>query len=79
MMRGKRLVTAFAAVLVVAALLVGPIPGLTTVPPAQAAKGDSYLTVVEFNDSQLETLFWLVPIGLVQPFMFWFDMYNDAY
>lgn len=78
-MRGKKIITAFAAIVVVAALLVGPIPGLMTVPSAHAAKGESYLTVVEFNDNQLETLFWLVPIGLVQPFMFWFDLHNDAY
>lgn len=78
-MRRKRLVTMFAAVLVAAALIVGPMPGLMNIPSAHAAKGESYLNVVEFNDSQLETLFFLVPIAIAQPFMFWFDMKNDAW
>ena len=76
MMRGIKM---FAAILVVAALLFGPMPGLMNVPSAHAAQGESYLTVIDFDDNRPATLFWLLPIGLVTPFMFWFDMHNDAY
>lgn len=78
-MRGKRLLTTFAALAVAAVLIIGPIPGLMNVPSAHAAKGESYMTVIAFDDSQLSTLFWLPIIGVVQPLMFWFDLYNDAY
>lgn len=78
-MRRKRLVKMFAAALVAAALIIGPIPGLMNVPSAHAAKGESYMSVIEFNDSQLETLFFLIPVLFAQPFMFWFDLHNDAY
>lgn len=78
-MRGKRLLTTFAALAVAAALIIGPIPGLMNVPSAHAAKGESYLSVIAFDDNRPTTLFWLPIIGVVQPFMFWFDLYNDAY
>ena len=78
-MKSKRLVCTVVAFVVALALLIGPIPGLMNIPSAHAAKGDSYLTAVKFNDNQPETLFWLIPIGLVTPFMWWYDMHNDAY
>lgn len=78
-MRGKRLLSTFAALVMAAALIIGPIPGLMNVPSAHAAKGESYLTVIAFDDNQPITLFWLPILGVVQPFMFWFDLYNDAY
>jgi hypothetical protein len=78
-MSGKRLVSAVVVFVVALALLIGPMPGLMNIPSAHAAKGDSYLTAVNFDDNQLETLFWLVPIGLITPFMWWYDMHNDAY
>lgn len=78
-MRGKRLLTTFAALMVAAALIIGPIPGLMNVPSAHAAKGESYLSVIAFDDNRPTTLLWLPIIGVVQPFMFWFDLYNDAY
>lgn len=78
-MSGKRLVSAVVVFVVALALLVGPMPGLMNIPSAHAAKGESYLTVVNFDDNQLETLFWLLPIGLVTPFMWWYDIHNDAY
>lgn len=78
-MRRKRLLTSFAALVVAMALIVGPIPGLMNVSPAHAAKGESYLTVIEFNDNQPATLLWLPVIAVFQPLMFWFDLYNDAY
>ncbi|MDA2916748.1 hypothetical protein MYX64_07925 [Nitrospinae bacterium AH_259_B05_G02_I21] len=79
MMRGKRLLTTFAALMVAAALIIGPIPGLMNVPSAHAEKGESYLSVIAFDDNRPATLLWLPIIGVVQPFMFWFDLYNDAY
>lgn len=78
-MSRKRLVSAVVVFTLTLAFLIGPIPGLMNIPSAHAAKGDSYLTAVSFNDNQLETLFWLVPIGLITPFMWWYDMHNDAY
>ncbi|MDV2502772.1 MAG: hypothetical protein RX318_02305 [bacterium] len=78
-MRGKRLLTTFAALAVAAVLIIGPIPGLMNVPSAHAAKGESYLSVIAFDDNRPATLLWLPIIGVVQPFMFWFDLYNDAY
>lgn len=78
-MRVKRLVSTVVVLVVAAALLVGPLPGLMNIPSAHAAKGDSYLEAVSFNDNQPETLFWLIPIGLITPFMWWYDIHNDAY
>lgn len=78
-MRGKRLLSTLAALVVAMALIFGPIPGLMNVSPAHAAKGESYLTVIAFNDNQPATLLWLPVIVVAQPFMFWFDLYNDAY
>lgn len=79
MKRWKRLITSVAAVVVVLALLVGPMPGLMNVPSAHAVEADSVLIGYGFPENQLSTLFWLLPIGLVTPVMFWMDMHHGAY
>ncbi len=78
-MKFKRFVSTVVAFVVVVSLLIGPLPGLINIPSAHAAKGQSYLEAQNFNDNQLSTLFWLVPIGLITPFMWWYDIHNDAY
>jgi hypothetical protein len=78
-MRRKRLLVAAAALIVALALVIGPMPGLMHMPKAHAAEAQSVLISYGFNEDQPETLFWLVPIGLVTPIMFWMDMHRGAY
>ncbi len=56
-MRVKKFITAVAAIAVVAALLIGPLPGLVNIPSAQAAEADSVLVGYGFAENQLSTLF----------------------